>query len=135
MGTRSIITFKEDGQTLCSIYQQWDGYPTGVGLELAEFLKSKELVNGISGDRSTVFNGAGCLVAQYIAKHKTEAGSFYITKPDAVFEEFNYVVDIKFLTWGAELDNSCIKVSCDAIKGGKLLSIDKFIKKISKWGQ
>ena len=27
MGTRSVIKFQEDGNTLCAIYQQFDGYP------------------------------------------------------------------------------------------------------------
>ena len=131
MGTRSIITFKGDGNTFCSVYQQFDGYPDGVGLDLANFLKSKKLVNGISGDGSKVFNGAGCLIAQYIAAHKSKAGGLYITTPEDNNEEYNYVVDIKHLTWGDELTPEHIMMSCDDIKGGELMTVDDFINAVN----
>ena len=42
MGTRSITKFIEsDGNkqsAICAMYEQFDGYPTGHGLDLAEFL-------------------------------------------------------------------------------------------------
>lgn len=90
MGTRSTITFKKDGKPICKIYQQFDGYLEGVGVELKDFLKSREFVNGFSD--TNVFNGAGCCIAQYIAEHKNGAGNLYMTSFDDV-EEYNYTIN------------------------------------------
>lgn len=73
---------KELKRTICKMYKQFDGYPEGYGKDLAEFLVSKKLVNGISGDPQTCFNGAGCLAAWIVAHFKTEAGGYYMTTPD-----------------------------------------------------
>ena len=78
MGTRSL-TFVYDGdRPLINLYRQFDGYPSGHGAELAEFLAGKRIVNGLSGDTSMVFNGMGCLAAQLVAHFKQSAGGFYI---------------------------------------------------------
>lgn len=78
MGTRSL-TFVYDGdRPLINLYRQFDGYPSGHGAELAEFLAGKRIVNGLSGDTSMVFNGMGCLAAQLVANFKQSAGGFYI---------------------------------------------------------
>jgi len=78
MGTRAL-TFVYDGSTpIINMYRQYDGYPSGHGLELAEFLTQGRLVNGLSGKNETVFNGMGCLAAAMIANFKQSAGGFYI---------------------------------------------------------
>jgi hypothetical protein len=67
MGTRSL-TFVYDGDVpVINMYRQFDGYPSGHGAELAEFL------DGIEGA-----NGMGCLAAQLIANFKKTVGGFYI---------------------------------------------------------
>lgn len=86
MGTRAHVNFIErskDKETiLCSIYQHFDGYVKGgVGENLKDFLASKTLVDGMSGDRTHLANGIGCLTAQYIANFKHEAGNLYIIEP------------------------------------------------------
>lgn len=93
MGTRSTVKFYEDNDPLLSVYQQYDGYISGVGRELAEFLKPIEVVNGFGGDMKagTHANGMGCLAAQYVAENKKEIGGFYITTPEDT-EEYNYEV-------------------------------------------
>jgi hypothetical protein len=89
MGTRStyrvIEEWKDDatGKTgqnkLLLMYRQFDGYPSGHPLETAEWLASGQVVNGLRMDeKRLVFNGAGCLAAQLVAKYKTEAGGTYI---------------------------------------------------------
>jgi hypothetical protein len=79
MGTRSLTIFKEtDGKEICVMYRQFDGYLDGHGKELCEFLAGIKMVNGISGERTKIANGMGCLTAQVIAKFKMEAGGFYI---------------------------------------------------------
>ena len=78
MGTRSL-TFVYDGdKPLVNMYRQFDGYPSGHGIELAEFLVSGKMVNGYSSKTEKQFNGMGCLAAQMIAEFKDGVGGFYI---------------------------------------------------------
>jgi hypothetical protein len=78
MGTRAL-TFVYDGSTpIVNMYRQYDGYPSGHGLELAQFLTRGKLVHGLSGKDEVVFNGMGCLAAAMIANFKETPGGFYI---------------------------------------------------------
>lgn len=81
MGTRSL-TFVYDGEdVIINMYRQYDGYPTGHGAELAEFLASFEAItSGIRvGDKRKIANGMGCLAAQMVSHFKgDEAGQFYL---------------------------------------------------------
>jgi hypothetical protein len=82
MGTRSL-TFVHDGanaKALINMYRQMDGYPTGHGRELYEFLKPIKLCNGIGlvTEEMKLANGAGCLAAQMIANFKDGVGHIYI---------------------------------------------------------
>ena len=83
MGTRSLTFVYSKDTPLINMYRQYDGYPTGHGAELAEFLNPFEMVKGIpakkGGDQeSKVANGMGCLAAQLIANFKQSVGGFYI---------------------------------------------------------
>ena len=81
MGTRSLtFVYDNDRQAIVNMYRQFDGYLSGHGLELAEFLNSFDaVVNGIPvGDKRKLANGMGCLAAQMIANFKTGVGGFYI---------------------------------------------------------
>ena len=80
MGTRSL-TFVYDGdEAIINMYRQYDGYPTGHGAELAEFLSQFTIVNGIRvGETRKIANGMGCLAAQMVGHFKgDEAGQFYL---------------------------------------------------------
>jgi hypothetical protein len=78
MGTRSL-TFVYDGDApLINMYRQFDGYPSGHGAELAEFLSGFEIVNGYGEVKPKLANGMGCLAAQMIANFKQSVGGFYI---------------------------------------------------------
>ena len=90
MGTRSTIKFYEGKNFLCGVYQQFDGYPDGVGKELKAVVLSKPFVNGI-GKSEDVFNGFRCFAAQFIAKFKRRAGGLYMTCKDDK-QEYNYLV-------------------------------------------
>ena len=113
MGTRSITRVIDNDwgheTPLVTIYRQYDGYPEGHGRDLAEFITSRRFVNGISGDPTKVFNGAGCFAAALITYLKAErggdsisdglggeihAGGVYITAPDAPNEEYNYEITV-----------------------------------------
>ena len=85
MGTRSL-TFVYDEQygrrkpkAIINMYRQYDGYPTGHGAELAEFLAPFTMVSGISTrEKRKVANGMGCLAAQLVSNFKVDAGGFYL---------------------------------------------------------
>ena len=80
MGTRSL-TYVYDGETpIMCMYRQYDGYLSGHGQELANFLNELTLGNGIPkfGDLYTYANGMGDLAAQMIVWFKKTPGGFYI---------------------------------------------------------
>lgn len=93
MGTRSKTSFIEKigdkRKHLVSVYQQYDGYVEGVGYEIANYILSKKIVNGISGDTKDKANGFGCLIAQFIRDFKTDVGGLYIVDEQAT-QEYNY---------------------------------------------
>jgi len=87
MGTRStyrvIEKFRENGKVIDDkimlMYVQYDGYPDGHPKDTAEWLASGRVVNGIGmNDNGLIFNGAGCLAAQLVARFKTGAGGAYL---------------------------------------------------------
>jgi hypothetical protein len=78
MGTRAL-TFVYDGdKPIVNLYRQYDGYPSGHGRELAEFLDGFKVVNGIGRETTRIANGMGCLAAQVVAHFKDSVGGFYI---------------------------------------------------------
>ena len=98
MGTRSTIKFYSefnDDTVIASIYKQFDGYIDCVGHELANFLKDKKVINGISGQlmEDGFANGMGCLAAQFIAENKNAIGGFYMTNENDE-QEYNYKVKL-----------------------------------------
>lgn len=74
MGTRSLTrVFDPSGVEIICMYRQFDGYLSGHGKELAEFLASGEVVNGITvvpANYARVFNGADDLAAQLVTWFK-----------------------------------------------------------------
>jgi len=99
MGTRSltfVYTDHYNGETpepIINMYRQFDGYPSGHGQELAEFLLSGKMTNGIPvGVKEHFFNGMGCLAAQLVANFKKDAGGFYLYPMDVTdcWQEYEY---------------------------------------------
>jgi hypothetical protein len=85
MGTRSLTFVYDEQDVIINMYRQYDGYPTGHGAELAEFLAPFTMVNGLSTrETRKVANGMGCLAAQLVANFKSDAGGFYLYPPSAV---------------------------------------------------
>ena len=83
MGTRSTTTIHEDGKPLLTFYRQYDGYPTGHGQELVDFLKTIKMVNGIpvgTDEPMQMANGGGCLAAQMIVHFKTGITNYDYSK-------------------------------------------------------
>jgi hypothetical protein len=104
MGTRSITTFIQTGtnfqtkrkrtQKIVTMYRQYDGYPSGHGLELALFLADGELVNGYGSRDVKQFNGMGCMAAQVVAHLKEGVGNIYLepVRTKADWEDYTYEV-------------------------------------------
>ena len=81
MGTRCLTYVYEGKNPLMCLYRQFDGYPSGHGQELAEFLMPFKVINGIGSGQDIpgkFANGMGCLAAQMIAYFKNTVGGFYI---------------------------------------------------------
>ena len=78
MGTRCLTFVYVGAVPVINIYRQFDGYPSGHGHELAQFLNSKTLVNGYKDKNSAEANGMGCLAAQLIVQLKHGVGGIYI---------------------------------------------------------
>lgn len=97
MGTRSLVVFKQAEKDLSkthivTVYQQFDGYPSGVGMQLAELIKDMEIINGISDQKiGEAANGIGCLAAQYVAKYKDDIGNIYITSEHKTPQELSWI--------------------------------------------
>ena len=108
MGTRSLTYILDEynsAQTegafvrdnIICMYRQYDGYLSGHGKELAEFLQDFTVVNGynsLTPARSA--NGMSCLAAQLVAHFKDGIGNIYLypTNTSDVGEEFIYKISL-----------------------------------------
>lgn len=109
MGTRARVNVFDRNQLIVSIYRQMDGYPDGLGREVADFSGKMKIINGISGEKAgEAANGMGCFAAQLIRHLKDSIGSVYIrdTGPKSQGEEFSY-----------NLHNRDGKIWIDALEG------------------
>lgn len=103
MGTRSVVLIMDDNEELCRIYRQFDGYPEGMGLDLAKACNRK-LTNGITGrvhprdaKEYITSNGMRELATQVIVALKTASpvGNIYLEVPNGSiceWAEFVYMV-------------------------------------------
>lgn len=84
MSTCSLTFVKDDtNRVVMNMYRQCDGYPSGLGAELYEFLKDIKMVNGIVPGSEKIANGAGCLAAQIVAHFKDGPGGVYLHHPSS----------------------------------------------------
>jgi hypothetical protein len=129
MGTRSLTRFfdeNDDKKPFAVVYRQFDGYPDGHGLELAEFLAKRTVVNGFNTQTAeTHANGMGCLAAQMVKLFKEDIGNVYLTYDGDHGQDYTY--DVRPTKKGP------VKLSCkgyrDEIFNGSPL---EFIAKYSK---
>tara|TARA_R100001591_G_scaffold12439_2_gene18527 strand:+ start:205 stop:633 length:429 start_codon:yes stop_codon:yes gene_type:complete len=105
MATRALINFvvREDGVTFSEhpgvdkihiqIYNHYDGYPSGLGVTLADYLQPFTVVNGLSSGQGKVANGIGCLAAQTVQYLKEGPGNVYLHKPSEIeWEDYEYFI-------------------------------------------
>ncbi len=122
MGTRAIISIKEneDEKDYCTCYRQYDGYPKGLGLELLEYIKGKQVVNGFNPLHKfhEAFNGIGDFCASLVANLKQDIGDFYIEKVGTrnVGEEYVYTLIVKV--------GEPIKLICEDLYNNKTFEIN-----------
>lgn len=134
MGTRSITTIIDNAwgrnTKVCTMYRQYDGYPSGHGKELAEFLAPIVVVNGIGLDETRkIANGAGCLAAQMVQHFKESAGpgGIYLEAPRLKMdgEDYSYRIIVE--------ENLSVRVEVHSYQGrifqGGLLAFTEFCSK------
>jgi hypothetical protein len=124
MGTRAIINIKtgnRDSKALITIYRQMDGYPTGLGNDIATALRGKTVTNGYS-DPTTQTNGIGCAAAMLIADLKDGCGNVYIYEIGShdVGEEYTYTLWAE----GPSLMLECAESDGAVLYKGKLDDFD-----------
>jgi len=80
MGTRHLTVIKDiDGEEICVIYGQFDGYPSGHGADLKNFLTGYHICNGYSDAEQKLekcANGMGDLAMQLIGDLKYFAEAY-----------------------------------------------------------
>lgn len=93
MGTRSTIHVFIDGKNILNLFGMFDGYPEGVGKELAEFALSRRWTNGFSlGEkRGGVFNGMAPFAVELVRHLAAGDGSWYATSLDDR-QEYRYEI-------------------------------------------
>jgi hypothetical protein len=121
MGTTARVIFQSEGQTIFNMRTQYDGYPDGVGMDLARIMAGGELVGGLGLDRTLGknFNGAACLAASVIALMKKEPGNIYLYPPTQdIGANYTYYINVD--------DNNNISIE---MTGGKSFvgTLDKFV--------
>tara|TARA_B100000683_G_C12364906_1_gene504647 strand:- start:227 stop:655 length:429 start_codon:yes stop_codon:yes gene_type:complete len=105
MATRALINFvdREDKVSFSEhpgvdkihiqIYNHYDGYPSGLGVTLADYLQDFTVVNGLQSGQGKVANGIGCLAAQTVQYLKEGPGNVYLHKPsEKNWEDYEYFV-------------------------------------------
>lgn len=97
MSTRSLTRFFDEyeyeDELLVTMYRHSDGYVTGHGRDLLDFLYGYKIVNGIGIDNpEKTANGMGCLAAQAIVNFKNGPGGVYIVSAQYGKEEYEYNV-------------------------------------------
>ena len=108
MGTRSLtFVYDKDGKKLINMYRQYDGYPSGHGKDLAEFLEPIVMTNGIGMTEAVIANGPGCLAAQLVAHFKDGPGGIYLEPTTATSCGQDYEYHIRPHGAGAEITIEC----------------------------
>ena len=103
MGTRSITEVKSGWnggaqETNAIIYRHWDGYLSGHGEWLYNFLKDLEVINGIPGNPPPRYaNGPGRLAAMMVSELQNDGHNPDLL-PDGTDcgQEYHYLVSVNF---------------------------------------
>ena len=121
MGTRSTTRIYENGNLLLAMYKQYDGYLSGWGKELKDFISRCDIVNGLSLSRAVeqdkeqqenriTCNGMGDFTLLLVKEFKLESGGLYATIEENS-QAYNY--KIEFFDAEENEEHCRIVLSCD----------------------
>lgn len=99
MGTHADVIFSHNGKDIVRVFHHFDGYVDGVGHELAAWLLTKRIGNGIPMSESYRLdggysNGAYDLAAQYVEFVKREVGGVYLYPLDESSKYVDYIYHV-----------------------------------------
>ena len=131
------VSFNEHTEDYhAQIYNHWGGYPEGLGVRLAEFIRDMCVVNGISGGEGPIqANGLGDLSAMILCELKTgiedgcrkiQQGNVYLDKKGAQRGDLEY----EYYVWATEGKDIWISIFDYT---GKCLFVGKPDKLIEKY--
>tara|TARA_Y100001938_G_scaffold132970_1_gene191784 strand:- start:202 stop:639 length:438 start_codon:yes stop_codon:yes gene_type:complete len=137
MATRALINIvqRQEGRSFSKmlktsdihtqLHKHYDGYPSGLGVTLANYLSDYDITNGIPNDytgfQGPIANGIGCLAAQLVSYLKDEPGNIYLRPPqDKTWEDYIYYIWVKegsrIMISIFDYDNVCIYVGdCESL--------------------
>jgi hypothetical protein len=98
MSTSATAVFKDGNQKLCVIWKHGDGHPDAFGLELALFLVTKRLVNGLAGyDDKRLSNGMQDMAAQAVCffKGRHPVGGVYLAPTGTKLGDSDYCYNVQ----------------------------------------
>ena len=126
MGTRSLtFVYEEKSRTpIMCMYRQMDGYPSGHGKDLVDFLEPITIVNGIPflNEPKSLANGAGCLAAQMVYHFKDgQVGGIYLlpTGTKDAGQDYVYKITVPIIDW----------------KGGREFNLDDYKISVTDWNK
>ena len=115
MGTRHLIAARVNGEYKLAQYGQWDGYPSGQGVKVLDFLKSKRnqtklkknLVDcsfipeeeleanwdSLLTEQPHLSRNTGAAILDYIAAGSRKLSNNIAFAADGLFCEFAYIID------------------------------------------
>jgi hypothetical protein len=97
MGTSATAVFKDGNQKLAVLWKHGDGHPDSFGLELADFLDTRHLVNGIGTSTVGIANGMGDLAAQAVLHFKSDypVGGVYLAPAGTKLGDSDYCYNVQ----------------------------------------
>ena len=109
-----------------------DGYPSGMGQDLLDFVNQFTVVNGISiVEERKIANGMACFAAQLVAYFKDGAGGYYLHAPTTDFKNKKQYYKTYFAEYYYEItqEGEHMKVRCWDTWTGSEIQTDPYGKK------
>jgi len=114
MSTRSVTnihemkSLSEEERIVCTFFRHCDGYPDGMGKDLAGYLEDKNLVNGIGMDyvKGRDFNRAGTISIPLMSYIQELSGAEVMPTGSNGGDE-DYIYDIFYREGGFVIKTTC----------------------------
>ena len=92
MGTRSLTKIYDqfNNKVICSMYCQFDGYPSGVGAEIKDCIQGINVVNGYNSDTPKPFVNRMGRLATYLAKNSGIDYEFQNVNDESDWIDYTY---------------------------------------------